>query len=266
MIPDFITEAMAPGRWPVFVLIATRLGGLMLTAPLWSMTTLPRTSRAVITVILTVLLLPSAPSTPVPEQILDLPLPIAMEMVIGLAIGLTAAVLVQGAAMAGEIIGVQSGLTIGAALLPDPDMQGSALSQLHSSLAVLVYIAVGGHTMMLSALAKSLEMLPPGMSMSIDRGALATTGLLSGLFMTAVRTAAPIMVTLLLVNIAFAILNRAVPQLNAMVLAFPVTIAISLIMVGITIEITADAMAGWVQGLNGTINGVLSSFHPYGAY
>lgn len=261
-MPDFLREALSPGRWPVFVLIATRMAGLMLIAPLWSMDSLPRLARAAITVVLAILLLPSAPAVPVPERVLELPLPLAFELIIGLGIGLTAAVLVQGAAMAGEIIGIQTGITIGPALLPQLDLQGSALAQLHSSLAILVYLGVGGHTMLLTGLARSLEVLPPGGPLLVQSGLPTLVTLIGSLFETALRTAAPIMVTLLLVNLSFAILNRAIPQLNAMMLAFPATIAIGLLMLGITVEISADAMAGWFGGLPGSVARLLESFHP----
>ena len=69
-MPDFLGEILAPGRWPVFVLISARLSGLMLTAPLWSMTNLPRLARAAITVLLAIVLMPSVPSAklePVPS-------------------------------------------------------------------------------------------------------------------------------------------------------------------------------------------------------
>ena len=97
MIAEPLQSALSPERWPQFVLITARLGGLMVTAPLWSLTTLPRLARAALTVVLAIVLLPSAPAAPVAPQVLQLPLPMAMELAIGLVTGLAAAVLVQGA-------------------------------------------------------------------------------------------------------------------------------------------------------------------------
>jgi flagellar biosynthesis protein FliR len=226
------------------------------------MSTLPRTARAAITVIITVLLLPSAPPVHIGPEVLDIPLPMAMELVIGIAIGLTAAVIVQAASLAGEIISIQTGLSLGPALLPQLDLQGSALAQIPTTLAILVYVTVGGHITMLEGLAESLCRVPPGSTAAFAMGLPTVTALMEGLFLTAVKIAAPVMVTLLLVNLALAVLSRAVPQLNALMVSFPITIAVGLLMLGVTVHITAGSMAGWFGELPNKIDGVISAFQP----
>ena len=142
---DPLFEALAPGRWPVLALVSARVGGLVLVAPLWSMSTLPRMVRAAFTVALTLFLLPMAPTVPIPEHLLDIPVPLAMEFVLGIAIGLTAAVLVQGATLAGEVLSLQMSLSLGPALAPVPEAQVSGVGQLQTFLALLIYVATGGH-------------------------------------------------------------------------------------------------------------------------
>lgn len=162
MIPDFFAEILTPGRWPAFVLVSARLAGLMFTAPLWSMSDLPRLARAAITVLLAVTLLPAVPPTKLPEEILALPLPFAMELLVGIVIGLTAGILVQGVALSGEVLSLQMGLSLAPQLAPMPDLQVSGVGLLQSNLALLIYVAVGGHLMLLRGLAQSLQTLPPG--------------------------------------------------------------------------------------------------------
>src|SRR5262249_48056998 len=154
-----------------FVLITARVGGLMLTAPLWSMPTLPRTIRAAITLLLSLFLLPDAPAAPVPSQVIDLPVPLMMEFAIGLAVGLTAAVFVQGVGLAGEVLPIQRGLSIGPALAPVADVESSGVGQIQAMLAVMVYLGVGGHLVLLRGLAQSLQALPPGAPLAIADGA-----------------------------------------------------------------------------------------------
>lgn len=261
-MPDFLIQALRPASWPAFVLISTRLGGLMLAAPLWSMTALPRPARAAITVLLAILLLPGAPRVTLPDQWLDLPLPLAMEFIVGLAIGLTAAVVVQGAALAGEVISLQMSLSLGPALLPTPDMQVSGVGQIQSALALLIYVSVGGHTMLLQGLADSLRTLPPGMPMSLQGGATGATMLAGTLFSSALRAAAPVMVALLLANLALAILSRAVPHLNAMMVSFPIVIALGLVTLGASLSVVAPVIERWMHGIPGQVQEVLQSFQP----
>lgn len=260
MIPDILQHVFAPERWPAFALLTARLTGLMFVAPLWSMSSLPRAARAAMTVALAAVLLPAAPAAPLSEHVLDLPVPVAMEMLIGLVIGLTASVVVQGAALAGEVAAVQMGLNIGPALTPMPDVQQSGVGQLQSMLALFVYVAVGGHLMLLRGLADSLQTLPLGAPIDLTRGAALTVMLPSALFSCALSAAAPVMVTLLLVNIAMAILSRAVPQLNAMMVSFPLTIGVGLVMTGLSLPVVAGVIASWMERLPDTVTRVLAGF------
>lgn len=257
---DFLAHLFSPDRWPVFVMITARVGGLMLVAPLWSMTMLPRAARAAITVLLAVLLLPLAPHTALPEQILDIPLPLAVEFVIGLSIGLTAAVLVHGMALAGEALALKMGLSLGPALAPTPDVPVSGIGQIESFLALVIYLGAGGHIVMIRGLAASLGLLPPGATLDLARGAFSAALFFQALFGSALSAAAPVLVTLLLTNIALAILSRAVPQLNTMMVSLPITFAVGLVTLGLTLPVVSAVVAGWMGALPASVDRMLLGF------
>lgn len=261
-MPDFLSAIFAPGQWPAFALISARLGGLMMVAPLWSMTAVPKTARAAITVLLSIVLLPGAPAPALPESWVMLPLPLASEMAVGLVIGLTAAVIVQGLTLAGEALSIQMGLTLGPALAPMPDLEISGLGQLKTMLALLVYVSVGGHLMLLSALADSLHSLPPGGALDFARGGHAVMGVASMLYSCALRAAAPVMITLLLSNLALAVLSRAVPQLNTMMVSLPIMVGLGLMMFGAALPLIASALRGWMLAMPNTAAQVLRAFEP----
>jgi flagellar biosynthetic protein FliR len=263
LAPDLFS-AFAPDRAPAFVLVTARVGGLMLTAPLWSMTVMPRTLRAAITVVITLALLPHVPPMHLPEEILALPLPIAMEGMVGIAIGLTGAVLIQALALAGEVIALQMGLSLGPALSPSPDVQVSGVAQLKTILGLFLYTSIGGHLMLLGSLADSLRILPPGSGFGFSAGIAPITAMFGTLFSCAVRVAAPAMVALLVTNVALAILSRAVPQLNAMMVAFPLTIGVGLIVVGAALPVISGVTQGWIVALPAASRGVLDAFVPAG--
>jgi flagellar biosynthetic protein FliR len=84
------------------------------------------------------------------------------------------------------------------------------------------------------------------------------------MFTVALQTAAPVMVALLVTTVALAILGRAVPQLNTMLVSFPVSIAVGLIMVGATLEIVAVMLGSRMQDLPGTLRTLLDGFRSAG--
>lgn len=257
-VPDFVSTALTPERWPTFALLTGRIGGLMLTAPAWSGTSLPALVRTAVTVVLALLLLPMAPAVAMPEHVLDLPLPMAAEIAIGLVIGLSAAVLVQAVGLAGEVMSMQMGLSIAPALAPVPELEVVGVGPISSLLATLIYLSLGGHLMLIRALAGSLHTLPPGSGIVFTGGGSVAMALAGQLFSCAASAAAPVMVTLLLTNLALAILSRAVPQLNAMMVSFPLTIGVGLLMYAVSLPNVSAVVARWVQALPGVVDGLLA--------
>jgi flagellar biosynthetic protein FliR len=265
-MPEPLQQVLAPGNWPTFAFILTRVGGFMLTAPLWSMSGIQRAPRAAVAVVLSIMLLPLAPRVALPEQLLLLPLPLGIELLIGMVIGLTAAVIVQGVALAGETLALQMGLSLGPAVSPMSDVMVPGIGQIKSILALLIYVSVGGHLMLLRGLADSLTVLPPGMWINLESGVALGADLVGTLFSTALRAAAPAMVTLLLIHAAVAITGRAVPQLNAILVAFPLTIGVGLLMIGVSLPVVATVITRWMGDIPAKIAYAIQGFQtsPWG--
>jgi flagellar biosynthetic protein FliR len=265
MTPDALQQALTPERWPALIYVTARVTGLMLSAPLWSMATMPASIRAAVTVALSVLLLPVTPHVAVPTQPFDMPLPLAFEGLIGVATGLTAAVLVQGAALAGEIMSVQMGLTLGPSVLVLPDLPNSEFGHLFGLFATAIYLGLDGHLTLVSGLADSLRALPPGSPIDLLHGADAVVTMFGAMFGTAVCVAGPVLVTLLLTHVALALLNRAVPQLNALMTSFPITIGAGLLMLGLALPVMTSAYASGIEHLPEMVEHVLGAWIPAGA-
>lgn len=257
LVPDFLQTAFAPEKWPAFVAITARVGGFVFTAPGFSGAMMPGLVRTALTVVLAVFLLPGAPSTPLPTGFLDLPLPLGAEIAIGMVIGLTAAVIVQALAYAGEVMSLQMGLSIAPALSPVPELQVVGVGQITSLLAIVIYLGIGGHLMLLRGLAESLRVLPPGGGYALDTGAVVATRLAGTVFQCAVTAAAPVMVALLLTNIAMAIMGRAVPQMNAMMMSFPITVGVGLLTFGLSLPIVTATVSGWMHGVPSGLTEIL---------
>ncbi|HRX19697.1 MAG TPA: flagellar biosynthetic protein FliR, partial [Gemmatimonadales bacterium] len=83
-------------------------------------------------------------------------------------------------------------------------------------------------------------------------------------FSVAVRVAAPVMVALLVTNLALAVLNRAVPQLNTMMVAVPITVGVGLIGLGATLALVGGEVTRWVSGLDDALAGLLVALQPVG--
>ncbi len=263
--PSFsFLDALAPSRWPTLVVVGARFIGLMLTAPLWSMPEMPRSLRGAMVVLFTLAVLPTTSNAKLAPDYAGLPGLLGTELLLGVGIGLTGAVLMAGVALAGEVASLQMGLNLGPSLANMPESPVAGVGELKSMLAMAIYVTLGGHLMLLTGVARSLQEIPPGAALDVVSGGRTVAALVGTLFTTAVRVAAPIMVALLLTNLGIAILGRAVPQINSMVVAFPITIGLGFIALGASLPFMGRVMGEWVTSIPRLVSSIVSAFAPLG--
>ena len=148
----------------------------------------------------------------------------------------------------------------GVAELFDPlsGHQSPLLSQVFSVLALLVFLSVGGlHRLLLVGVAGSFQALRAAdLVISLEAGAVRGAGLLlqraggslSRLFSNALTIALPIFGALLLVSTALALLAKAAPQMNLLMLGLPVSLGAGLVLLLLTLPLLLDAAAAVIDG------------------
>lgn len=261
---DAVLAMLQPINWPLFALVSARVVGLMMLAPLWSMRTIPVRARGAAAVVVTLTLLPMVAGAPIdPSGPMPL-LAVASEFLVGVAIGLTAAVFLHGLTVAAEVVSLQMGLSLGVAFGGMSDVGSPGIGQLYGQFALVLFAMLGGHVMLITGLGASLVALPPGAPLDFTGGAMSLLALGGTVFSVAVRVAAPVMVALLVTNLALAVLNRAVPQLNTMMVAVPITVGVGLIGLGATLALVGGEVTRWVSGLDDALAGLLVALQPVG--
>lgn len=214
---------------PAFVLVSARVSGLFLAAPLWSMAGMPKSVRAAAAVLLSVILLPALGPVPrLPDDQLAMSVILASETLVGLAIGLTGAFLMHGVVLAGEVMSMQMGLSLGQALGSLPEGATVGVGQLLGYFALTIYLTFGGHLTLYQGLAASFAAIPPGQALVSLAGGREIADLAGTVFSVGIRAAAPVMVALLVATLLLAFVSRTVPQLNVMALGFGMNVTVLL--------------------------------------
>jgi flagellar biosynthetic protein FliR len=225
--------ALSLPRLEVFVLALARVGGLFLFAPILGSTMAPVRVRVALVFFVTVAMLPILPAQGAPFAdgggITTVCAGLARELGIGFVIGLVAQFIFGGAQMAGQLAGMQMG--IGLANLFDPQTQAqiTALAQWQNLIALLTFLAIDGHHLLIRAVAESFSLLPIGGGLPADQGMGMILVLAGGIFVIALKLAAPVLVLLLLVHGAMSVLAKMIPQLNVFIVGFPLNIAAGLL-------------------------------------
>ena len=238
-----VTSPFAPETMVALVLLASRVGGVVLVAPFFSARMVPVTVRTAMVILFTIVLHPAARSVAGPRGIT--PAAVLGETLIGLTIGLAAALIIGAAEVAGEYISLQIGLSGAALLDPLSNNQSAVLGTFLQLFAVTVLLTAGGHLVMLEALADSTQRLPLGSALTADTGLLDIVNLGGTLFAFGLRFAAPVIAVALVANVALAVLSRAAPQLNILQLAFPIQILVGLATLMAAIPFIGSWLMGW---------------------
>ena len=236
-------DLFAPGSPQTLVLLAARVGGMVAIAPVFSMKSVPVTVRTAIVVLLTALLQPMALAQTMVAPAVT-PETFVGESLVGLALGLGAALLVGAASVAGDLMGMQVGLSGAAILDPVNNTSENVLGVFGNLFAITLLLAVDAHLVMIDAVAKSVQMIPIGGGIHAI-GIYAMVRSASILFGLGLQFAAPVVAAVLVANCALAILSRAAPQLNILSVAFPVQIGIGLVALGASIPFIGAFYHGW---------------------
>lgn len=160
------------------------------------------------------------------------------QVLIGLALGLCIRIVFAAFQIAGEFIGLQMGLSFASFFDPATGSNTAVLSRFLNIVAILVFLALNAHLLVLGVLIRTFEVLPiePGHLHINGWGALLEWSaqlMLSGMLM-----ALPLIIVLLTINLAFGILNRTAQQLTIFAVGFPISLTIGLLLLSVVLPQT----------------------------
>lgn len=158
---------------------------------------------------------------------------------IGITIGFAGRLVFAGVQLAGQLAGFQMGFAIVNVFDPITSAQVSIIAQFQYLLAMLIFLAVDAHHLFLYAIAESYNIVPAfGFHFSGEL-TQSIVELSKDIFVVAIKTGAPVIVALLMTSIGFGLIARTVPQINILIVGFPVKIAVGLIGIGFALPVFA---------------------------
>lgn len=206
----------------IFVLVLSRISPLVMTAPIFGSRTIPARIRGLLAVGLSLLVAPLHWGQPVadPGNLINLAVMVGREAAVGLAFGLAVIILFAGLQLTGQIIGQMSGMSLADVFNPGLDADTPVFGQLLDIVTLAVFVAIGGHRQVMSALLDTFQWMPPGHAVFSPDAVTALSNIASQSFVLGLRAAAPIMVALLLSVLIMGLISRTLPQLNVIAIGF----------------------------------------------
>ncbi|HEY0963322.1 MAG TPA: flagellar biosynthetic protein FliR [Pseudomonadales bacterium] len=207
-----------------FMLPFIRLGALFMAAPFFGAVTIPVRVRIILSIAVTVILMPVLGDTLAVELVsADGLLLVLQQVAVGLAMGLMLQFVVAAIVMAGHTIATAMGLSFASSVDPQNGTQVTILGQFYLILATLFFLAIDGHLRLLELLAMSFDVFPVT-TYVLDSALFREVVLYSAqMFVTGTLLALPVMIGVLLINVGFGVMTRAAPQLNIFSIGFPMS-------------------------------------------
>ena len=240
--------------WPML-----RIGGFVLAAPLISQGVVPRLVKIAMTLALGLLLAPLA-EVPATLSIFSGAglLTAVRELLVGISIGLVVQVSFEAIGLAGQTISMTMGLGFATLVDPQRGANTTVVGQLFTLFALLTYLALNGHVMLLGALAASFQSLPIGAPAPGD-GLFSAVALWGGhMIETGLLIALPAVVALLIINLALGVVTRAAPQLNLFGIGFPLTLMAGFVVLILGVDALLANTAGLVGDSLAAVSALLS--------
>jgi len=185
----------------------------------------------------------------------------AVEVGIGLVIGFASRMIFFALEIAGSIIGIEMGLTIPPGLNPLNDSPMTTTASILYYLAAVLWLSLDMHHWMLIAFEKTYVYLPIGaahLSQAVVTDMVART---AGIFTVALQMAAPLMAVSFIISIVFAVLSRAVPQMNVFSESFVVRPLVGLSVFGLTLDLMAQHIMNYLRRLPEDMLRVAQALH-----
>ncbi len=234
-----------------------RFAVLTATLPMLDMRSVPPLWRMALAFCFATVLAPAVREA-VPVGVVSLAWPALLaeavrSLLVGAMLGFTINLIFTAVRFAGSVAGMQIGFSIVNAFDPATNSQVSVISQLYYILTVMIFFTTGAHQILVSAMFNSCLAVPPFSGFEPAGGAWYLLKEYSTIFATGVRIAAPVIVVLLLVSASMGVIVKTVPQLNVLVVGFPVKIGVGLITFGASLvffkNVALNLMAGMEEQL-----------------
>jgi flagellar biosynthetic protein FliR len=208
-----------------------RVTGFMLLAPIFGAALVPRRVRLVFALALTLILAPLTPATAAIDPLSATALlTAAQQVLVGLAIAFVVQVVFDALSLAGQLVATTMGLGFATMIDPARGASTAVVSQFYLILGTLIFLALDGHIALVSVLADSFRVVPPGPGALGPDSFLAVARWGGKIFEAGTMIALPAVVGLVLVNLALGIVSRAAPQLNLFAVGFPISMLLGFAM------------------------------------
>jgi flagellar biosynthetic protein FliR len=229
---------------------------LFVLAPLFSSKMLPARVKGIVAVGLSIGLTPIAVHG---QQIPTDPMGVAgllvVQVLVGLAFAFAIGMVLTAIEAAGALTDMVAGFSFGSVVDPINGNQGGTMTNLYSLVGLAMFIAIGGDAWTLRGLSRTFDLVPLTKAPAISTLTSGVVQAFSTIFISAIEVCAPVLLALLITDVAFGMVSRVVPQLNIFGVGFPMKVGVAMLVVAASLPFLGSFMSDQIS------NAVMTALH-----
>lgn len=234
-----------------FLLVLIRVSVILFLFPFFNSRVIPVLVKAGIAFLMTFALWPviEKPDSRISWDLLSLMRLIGAEFVLGLCMGMIVQLFLEAVRIMGQLVGFQAGFAVASMLDPQTGSQASLLANFGYFVAITLFMVLNGHHVLLGALRESFSVVSMGavnLSQSVYIEILKKG---ADMFVLALKMGAPAIAALLFTQVVFGLVVKLIPQMNIMIVAFPIQTAVGLIFFGVCLTLLLPFMQRYLESL-----------------
>ena len=243
-MPTDLISLISPKNLILFIIIFTRLSGMMTTMPLMAHYPIPMQAKTWFMAVVAFVMFPvilAKTGFQIPTSVPELLIVLLKEFLIGYTVGFISNIIFISVEISANLISMQMGLTAAQAMDPITGDSSPILTQAYTIIAGFIFIGINGYQWIFSAIFKTFQVIPPGYGIFIDGN---TTHniiyMTSQIFTIGIGIALPIFAVLLITDVLLGFTAKMMPKMNIFMVALPVKIYLGLsLLIILTPQITS---------------------------
>ena len=233
MQPNLLT-LLSPSNIVIFVLIFTRISGMIFSMPLISTYPIPQQVKIWLCALVAFILFPMVAANTgmaVPHSMPELLMFMFREFAIGYIIGFCATFLFAAVQVGGEFVSLQIGISMSQVLDPATGESTQVLSQLYSYITVMVFVALNAHQWLFAALYKSFQSFPLAPDYAFTGSIVSQVlHMSSSIFSIGISMILPIFCVMFVSEVLMGFMSKMMPQMNIFMVAIPLKIYVGIVL------------------------------------
>jgi len=220
-------------NFQVWLLVFLRITGIFVVAPFLSSFLIPFRAKVIIAIFLSFIVYPVLTkfNPQISESLINYAFMCVGQLLIGILMGFIVSVIFTSFQLAAQFYNFQMGFGINQVFDPMSMVQIPILGQFKYLIAILVFVAINGHHLLIRAVCDSFRIVPIldfTDSETMQNLIMHLSKTFMGMFKLSLVIAFPLLATMFLISLTMGLLAKASPQINILMVGFPLQITIGL--------------------------------------